>query len=266
MKGIILAGGSGTRLHPTTKVVNKHLLMVYDKPMIYFPLATLISAKIDDILIITTPQDIELFRVLLGDGSQWAIKISYAIQEAPNGLAEAFIIGEEFIGASPVTLILGDNVFHGDKFPSMITHAMRRTRGSIPHATIFGYTVKDPSRYGVIEYSEDGKIVGIVEKPENPESNQAVVGVYCYPNSVVQMAKEVQPSARGEKEITTINNMYLDMGILSCASIDQGVAWLDTGNFASMLQASVYVQTIQDRTGIIVGSPDHTARCVAEKV
>lgn len=258
-KGIILAGGSGTRLHPTTKVVNKHLLPIYDKPMIYYSLSTLVDAGIKDILIISTPEDIVLFERLLGDGSQWGIELSYEIQMKPNGLSEAFIIGKDFIGKDNVTLILGDNIFWGNDFVKGLKRSIRIAEDS-HDACIFGYKVKDPNRYGVMgfdgEPSNDDthRLNSIEEKPENPKSNYAVIGLYTYHNNVIDYVKDVKPSARGELEITSLNQIYLDKDELDYVLIDnKNNIWLDTGTHNSLLEASHFVETMQNRTGIKIG-------------
>jgi glucose-1-phosphate thymidylyltransferase len=254
MKGIILAGGSGTRLHPLTLSVTKQLLPVYDKPMIYYPLATLMSMEINDILIISTPQDKPLFQNLLGDGSQWGIKLSYEIQETPDGLAQAFIIGEEFIGDDSVCLILGDNIFYGidtDKVKEQI----RDFKGGL----VFGYQVNDPERYGVLSFDKKGNVTGIQEKPKKPKSNYAVPGLYFFDNSVVKVAYNVKPSERGELEITDVIQHYLDLDLLGVHKLPRGVAWLDTGTFESLNQASQYVETIQERQGLMVGCIEEIA-------
>lgn len=249
MKGIVLAGGSGTRLHPLTLSVSKQLMPVYDKPMIYYPISTLISAGINEILIISTPQDLPLFKKLLGDGAQIGCKFEYAVQEHPNGLAEAFLIGEEFIGEDKVALILGDNIFYGTGL-SDILKANNDPDGGI----IYAYHVQDPERYGVVDFDEHGKAISIEEKPENPKSNYAVPGIYFYDNSVVDIAKNIQPSKRGELEITDVNKEYLKKGDLKVSILDRGTAWLDTGTFHSLMQASNFVQVIEERQGLMVGS------------
>jgi glucose-1-phosphate thymidylyltransferase len=254
MKGIILAGGSGTRLHPLTLSVTKQLLPVYDKPMIYYPLATLMSMGINDILIISTPQDKPLFQNLLGDGSQWGISLSYEIQEKPNGLAEAFIIGEKFIGDDSVCLILGDNIFYG-----IDTDKVKEQIEELKGGLVFGYQVNDPERYGVLSFDKKGNVTGIQEKPKKPKSNYAVPGLYFFDNSVIKVAYNVKPSDRGELEITDVIQHYLDLGSLSVHKLPRGVAWLDTGTFESLNQAGQYVETIQERQGLMVGCIEEIA-------
>ena len=254
MKGIILAGGSGTRLHPLTLSVTKQLLPVYDKPMIYYPLATLMSMGINDILIISTPQDKPLFQNLLGDGSQWGISLSYEIQEKPNGLAEAFIIGEKFIGDDSVCLVLGDNIFYG-----IDTDKVKEQIEDLKGGLVFGYQVNDPERYGVLSFDKKGNVTGIQEKPKKPKSNYAVPGLYFFDNSVTKVAYEVKPSERGELEITDVIQHYLDEGTLKVHKLPRGVAWLDTGTFESLNQAGQYVETIQERQGLMVGCIEEIA-------
>lgn len=254
MKGIILAGGSGTRLWPITKGISKQLMPIYDKPMIYYPLTTLMQAGIKEILIITTPEDSERFQGLLGDGSQWGISLSYAIQPSPDGLAQAFIIGEEFIGNDKVALVLGDNIFHGDELDESLKSCTNPDGG-----IVFAYKVSDPERYGVVEFDSDNHAISIEEKPSEPKSNFAVVGLYFYDNDVVEIAKNVQPSERGELEITAINAEYLRRGKLSVQTLDNGDVWLDTGTIDSMTDAADFVRVLQKRTGQIIGSPEKIA-------
>lgn len=254
MKGIILAGGSGTRLYPITKGISKQLMPVYDKPMVYYPLSTLMMAGIRDILIITTPHEQEGFKRLLGDGSDWGINLSYAAQPSPDGLAQAFIIGEDFIGSEKVALILGDNIFYGHGFGESLKSCTDPDGGMI-----FAYQVSDPERYGVVEFDENMKAVSVAEKPENPKSNYAIVGLYFYDNDVVQIAKNIKPSDRGELEITAVNDEYLKQGKLKVATMDRGSAWLDTGTFESMNDASEYIRVIEKRTGLKIGCPEEIA-------
>lgn len=254
MKGIILAGGSGTRLWPITKGISKQLVPIHDKPMIYYPLSTLMSAGIREILIITTPQDQEQFKNLLGDGSDWGITLSYAVQPKPEGLAQAFIIGEEFIGDDKVALVLGDNIFHGHKLSESL-----KSCTDPDGAIVFAYQVSDPERYGVVDFDDKMDAISIEEKPAKPKSNYAVVGLYFYDNNVVQIAKKVEPSDRGELEITAINEEYLRRGELKVTTLDDGDVWLDTGTIQSMGQATNYVEAVQNRQGQIIGSPEATA-------
>lgn len=254
-KGIILAGGSGTRLYPLTLAVSKQLMPVYDKPMIYYPLYVLMFAGIREILIITTPRDAEAFRALLGDGSQWGIKLSYKVQDKPNGLAEAFIIGEEFIGSDNVALILGDNLFYGEKLGEVLAQAMQRENES----TIFGYQVSDPRRYGVVEIDATGKAVSIVEKPEEPKSDYAVPGLYFYTNDVVEIAKTIKPSDRGELEITSVNEVYMNQGRLRVEKMGRGMAWFDTGTHDALIETAQFVQTIEKRQGLQICCPEEIA-------
>ena len=257
MKGIILAGGAGTRLYPLTMVTSKQLLSVYDKPMIYYPLTTLMLANIRDILIISTPEDTPRFEALLGDGSQFGIKLSYAVQPSPDGLAQAFIIGENFICDEPCAMVLGDNIFYGNGLGNMLKSAVKRAENG--RATVFGFYVNDPERFGVVEFDKDYLALSIEEKPTKPKSNHAVTGLYFYPTGVNQMAKQVKPSARGELEITTLNQMYLEQGNLDCDVMGRGFSWLDTGTMDSLMQAAGFIQTIQNLQGIVVSSPEEIA-------
>ncbi len=257
MKGIILAGGAGTRLYPLTMVTSKQLLPVYDKPMIYYPLTTLMLANIRDILVISTPEDTPRFEMLLGDGSQFGIKLSYAVQPSPAGLAQAFIIGEDFIGGEPCAMILGDNIFYGNGLGNTLKSAAKRAESG--RATVFGFYVDDPERFGVVDFDEQGKVLSIEEKPEHPKSNYAATGLYFYPQGVSRLAKQIKPSARGELEITTLNSMYLERGLLDCDVFGRGYSWLDTGTMDSLMQASTFIQTIQNMQGIIVAAPEEVA-------
>ena len=254
-KGIILAGGSGTRLYPLTQVVSKQLMPLYDKPMIYYPLSTLLLANVRDIFIITTPQDQTLFQELLKDGSQWGVNITYGIQPSPDGLAQAFLIGKDFIGNEGCSLILGDNVFYGTELPDLLEAAQKREEG----ATVFGYWVKDPQNYGVVDFDDQGRVVGVEEKPDKPKSHYAITGLYFYDNQVVDIAGSIEPSDRGELEITDVNRVYLQQSQLSVEKISQGFTWLDTGSHDSLLDASNFIETIQKRQGLMVCCPEEIA-------
>ncbi|OUW79792.1 MAG: glucose-1-phosphate thymidylyltransferase [bacterium TMED217] len=258
MKGIILAGGSGTRLYPLTKVISKQLLPVYDKPMIYYPLSTLMLSGIRDILVISTPSDISLYERLLNDGSQFGIKISYKVQPSPDGLAQAFILGEDFIGDDNVALVLGDNIFYGTGFSDLLKNSVL-TVSDEKKAVVFGYEVKDPSRYGVVEFNDDNRVISVEEKPNNPKSNFAVVGLYFYPNNVIKIAKNVKPSDRGELEITSVNNSYLENGDLKVNLMGRGFAWLDTGTIDAINNASNFIRTIEERQGLKVSCLEEIA-------
>ena len=258
MKGIVLAGGSGTRLYPITKGVSKQLLPIYDKPMVYYPISALMLAGIRDILVISTPQDLPAFQRLLGDGSNFGINLQYAEQPSPDGLAQAFIIGKEFIGNDSVCLVLGDNIFHGAGFTGLLTEAVR-TAEQEGRATVFGYWVSEPQRYGVAEFDRDGNCLSIEEKPAKPKSNYAVVGLYFYPNKVVDVAATIKPSARGELEITSVNQAFLNEGLLKVQTLGRGFAWLDTGTMDSLADATSFVQMVQNRQGITISAPEEIA-------
>lgn len=258
MKGIVLAGGSGTRLYPLTKVTSKQLLPIYDKPMVYYPLSTLMLAGIKDILIISTPDDTPRFEALLGDGSQFGISLSYKVQPSPDGLAQAFILGEEFLDGEAGAMVLGDNIFYGNGFRTMLKEAVKNAEQN-KRATVFGYYVPDPERFGVVEFDDTGRVLSIEEKPSNPKSNYAVTGLYFYPSGVSDMANQVKPSARGELEITTLNEMYLQDGMLDVQLLGRGFAWLDTGTTASLLQAAEFVEMVQSRQGITISAPEEIA-------
>lgn len=257
MKGIILAVGSGTRLYPLTKVTSKQLLPIYDKPMIYYPLSTLMLAGIKDILIISTPDDTPRFEELLGDGSKFGINLSYAVQPSPDGLAQAFLIGEEFIGDDTCAMVLGDNIFYGSYFRKNLADAVKAAEEG--YATIFGYYVKDPERFGIVEFDKNRNVVSVEEKPQHPKSNYCITGLYFYDNRVVKMAKQVKPSARGELEITDLNRLYLNEGKIKVQLLGRGFAWLDTGTMDSLMEASVFVQTVQNRQGVVISAPEEIA-------
>lgn len=257
MKGIILAGGSGTRLYPLTKVTSKQLLPIYDKPMIYYPLSTLMLAGIKDILIISTPEDTPRFEELLGDGSKFGIDLSYAVQPSPDGLAQAFIIGEDFIGDDTCAMVLGDNIFYGSYFRKNLADAVKAAEEG--YATIFGYYVKDPERFGIVEFDKNRNVVSVEEKPQHPKSNYCITGLYFYDNRVVKMAKQVKPSARGELEITDLNRLYLNESKLKVQLLGRGFAWLDTGTMDSLMEASIFVQTVQNRQGVVISAPEEIA-------
>lgn len=257
MKGIILAGGSGTRLYPLTKVTSKQLLPIYDKPMIYYPLSTLMLAGIKDILIISTPEDTPRFEELLGDGSKFGINLSYAVQPSPDGLAQAFLIGEVFIGDDTCAMVLGDNIFYGSYFRKNLADAVKAAEEG--YATIFGYYVKDPERFGIVEFDKNRNVVSVEEKPQHPKSNYCITGLYFYDNRVVKMAKQVKPSARGELEITDLNRLYLNEGKLKVQLLGRGFAWMDTGTMDSLMEASTFVQTVQSRQGVVISAPEEIA-------
>ena len=257
MKGIILAGGSGTRLYPLTKVTSKQLLPIYDKPMIYYPLSTLMLAGVRDILVISTPDDTPRFEALLGDGSQFGIKLSYAVQPKPEGLAQAFLIGEDFIGDEPCAMVLGDNIFYGGWFRKNLSEAVKNAENGI--ATIFGYYVNDPERFGIVEFDKNLKVLSVEEKPKNPKTNYCITGLYFYDKRVVEMAKKVKPSARGELEITDLNKLYLDEEKLAVQILGRGFAWMDTGTMDSLMDASSFIQTVQNRQGIVISAPEEIA-------
>lgn len=257
MKGIILAGGSGTRLYPLTKVTSKQLLPIYDKPMIYYPLSTLMLAGIKDILIISTPDDTPRFEELLGDGSKFGINLSYAVQPSPDGLAQAFLIGEDFIGDDTCAMVLGDNIFYGSYFRKNLADAVKAAEEG--YATIFGYYVKDPERFGIVEFDKNRNVVSVEEKPQHPKSNYCITGLYFYDNRVVKMAKQVKPSARGELEITDLNRLYLNESKLKVQLLGRGFAWMDTGTMDSLMEASTFVQTVQSRQGVVISAPEEIA-------
>ncbi len=257
MKGIILAGGSGTRLYPLTRVTSKQLLPIYDKPMIYYPLSTLMLAGIKDILVISTPEDTPRFEALLGDGKNFGIHLSYAVQPSPDGLAQAFIVGENFIGNDTCAMVLGDNIFYGSYFRKNLADAVKNAENGF--ATIFGYYVKDPERFGIVEFDKNRNVVSVEEKPTNPKSNYCITGLYFYDNRVVQMAKKVKPSERGELEITDLNRLYLNEGRLKVQLLGRGFAWMDTGTMDSLMEASSFVQTVQNRQGVVISAPEEIA-------
>ena len=259
MKGIILAGGSGTRLYPITKAVSKQILPLYDKPMVYYPLSCLMLSGIREVLIISTPRDISLFKELFGDGSWLGMRFEYAVQEQPRGLADAFIVGKDFIGSDDVALVLGDNIFYGQSFTNVLKSASDKIASKSSGAVIFGYFVKDPTAYGVVEFNADGKVLGIEEKPSAPKSNYAVPGLYFYNNDVVKIAQDIKPSARGEIEITAVNNAYLEKGSLAVELLGRGMAWLDTGTYDGLLEASNFIATIQKRQGLYVSCIEEIA-------
>lgn len=257
MKGIILAGGSGTRLYPLTRVTSKQLLPIYDKPMIYYPLSTLMLAGIKDILVISTPEDTPRFEALLGDGKNFGIHLSYAVQPSPDGLAQAFIVGEDFIGNDTCAMVLGDNIFYGSYFRKNLADAVKNAENGF--ATIFGYYVKDPERFGIVEFDKNRNVVSVEEKPTHPKSNYCITGLYFYDNRVVQMAKKVKPSERGELEITDLNRLYLNEGRLKVQLLGRGFAWMDTGTMDSLMEASSFVQTVQNRQGVVISAPEEIA-------
>lgn len=257
MKGIILAGGSGTRLYPLTRVTSKQLLPVYDKPMIYYPLSTLMLAGIRDILLISTPEDISRFKSLLGDGTSYGIKLSYAIQDSPGGLAQAFLIGKTFIGNEPCAMILGDNIFYGGWFRKNLSEAVQNAQSG--YATIFGYYVTDPKRFGIVSFDKEKNVLSVEEKPENPQSNYCITGLYFYPSGVVELAEKIKPSKRGELEITTLNDMYLKRQKLKLQILGRGFAWMDAGTMESLMEASVFVQAVQKRQGLVISAPEEIA-------